>query len=254
MANTTLQQALARFGVVTVMEPTFQKLDLDGQPDGVPFTLDTLRISNFTEEGPRKTAKGGLNAEVVMRYGKTARLEMEDVVGRIEVIQGLFNARWIGDDVEVNGEAQTLEIGDDVVLVQQGGYKSIRLETDVASVWTLVDEADYRILGSNIVLDTPVSGSAADYRVVYIYGETLAVTDSFSGYYSVSGRTFVVDQQTGERDYVNIFVHKFLPDGLLNLTMESEGDFGVFNIAGELFTNDCGVFYEFTKGTQPAGC
>ena len=81
-----LQTMLARFGFVTVMKPTFYEVGT-----GTPlFTIDSLRISNITQEGPSKTVKGGLYANTQMRYGKAMRLEMEDVVGRIEVLERLM--------------------------------------------------------------------------------------------------------------------------------------------------------------------
>lgn len=252
MANTTLQAALARFGIVTVLEPTFQKLDINGDPIGTPFTLDTLRISNFTEEGPRKTAKGGLNAETIFRFGKTARLEMEDVVGRIEVLEGLFNARL----TEAGANATKIETF--IAVEDQKVFELSKTAVALTSITVNTIAATGQVLDPSNKYVTITNNLTAGDVVVVTYThatfDTLAITDSFAGYFSISGRTFVVDQITGARDYINIFVHKFLPDGLLNLTMESEGDFGVFNIAGELFTNDCGVFYELTKGDQPQGC
>ena len=85
----SLRQALDRFGFVTVFNPTFKT------QDGQSFTIDSLRISNLTQEGPTKTIKGGLYANTQMRYGKTVRLEMEDVVGRIDVLQHLMGANII---------------------------------------------------------------------------------------------------------------------------------------------------------------
>ena len=40
---------------------------------------------------------------------------------------------------------------------------------------------------------------------------------------------------------------KFLPDGVFEMTMESEGDLGMISIAGELFANDCGEFFTVTR-------
>ena len=185
----TIELILTKFGVVTVMEAKFfpanEVLEFtNGVVTNTPlFELDTLSISNFTQEGPVKMSKGGLNAEVVFRFGKTARLEMEDVVGRIEALKHLMGVR-------------------------EG-------------------------------LDGP-TGPVNKYFV----------TDRFSGYYQIVGRTFVVNEGTGAREYVNFIVNKFLPDSLFNLSMEAEGDLAVFNLAGEIFTNDCGVFYEITKGGQ----
>jgi hypothetical protein len=177
----TIDQILAKFGVVTVMEAEFFPATATTLTAGTGlFTLDTLSISNLTQEGPVKMSKGGLNAEVVLRYGKTARLEMEDVVGRIEALKHLMGVR--ADDN-----------------------------------------------------DEPTK---------------YFITDRFGGYYKIKGRTFVVNVDTGAREYVDIVINKFLPDSLFNLSMEAEGDLAVFNLAGEIFTDDCGIFYYIGAGAQ----
>ncbi len=178
----SLATTLARFTVVTVMEPTFSPI-VNGTADtSKSFVLDSLSISNYTEEGPRKTARGGLNARVVSRFGKTARLEMEDVIGRLSVLEGLFNA-----------QAQTVTTG---------------VAPDQVTTITALD-----------------------------------MVDTFSGYFQIVGKTFIVDDKTGDRKWIELTFHNFLPDGLFSLTMEAEGDFGLFNIGGELFTNEDGAFF-----------
>ena len=111
---------LKRFGFVTVIEPKFYELK-KANGDNITYqmikdditqfnlaekavpksgvllypakvALDSLRVSNITQEGPTKSAKGGLHAKTQMRYGKTMRLEMEDVVGRIDVLENLMGA------------------------------------------------------------------------------------------------------------------------------------------------------------------
>ena len=52
-------------------------------------TLDTLKISNISIEGPSKTINGGQYANPIIKFGKTARLEMQDALGRIDAIDAL---------------------------------------------------------------------------------------------------------------------------------------------------------------------
>lgn len=52
-------------------------------------TLDTLKISNISIEGPSKTVSGGQYANPIIKFGKTARLEMQDALGRIDAIDAL---------------------------------------------------------------------------------------------------------------------------------------------------------------------
>ena len=53
------------------------------------FTLDTLKISNITIEGPSKTIYGGRYNDPLIRWGKTARLEIQDALGHIDAIDAL---------------------------------------------------------------------------------------------------------------------------------------------------------------------
>jgi hypothetical protein len=261
----TIEQILTKFGVVTVMEAKFFPADvvLTFDANGAVqnqelFELDTLSISNFTQEGPVKMSKGGLNAEVVFRYGKTARLEMEDVVGRIEALKHLMGVRAIDTEATINktvtekfiaAEDQTefvlanaIEAGQDIddVIVKVNG--------EVATTGFTI-ETNRRIIEATA---TFANGDLVEITYLFTGANTpgYLVTDRFSGYYQIVGRTFVVNEGTGAREYVNFIVNKFLPDSLFNLSMEAEGDLAVFNLAGEIFTNDCGIFYEITKGGQ----
>lgn len=51
--------------------------------------LDTLKTSNITQEGPNKTVTGGQNASPLLKFGKTARLEMQDALGNAEALEAL---------------------------------------------------------------------------------------------------------------------------------------------------------------------
>ena len=51
--------------------------------------LDTLKIANVSQEGPSKTITGGQFSNPLVKFGKTARLEMQDALGRAEAIEAL---------------------------------------------------------------------------------------------------------------------------------------------------------------------
>lgn len=51
--------------------------------------LKYLKTSNATQEGPTKTITGGQNASTLVKYGKTARLEMQDALGNAEALEAL---------------------------------------------------------------------------------------------------------------------------------------------------------------------
>lgn len=69
-------------------------------------TIDTLKVANVTQEGPTKTVTGGQYVNPLIKFGKTARLEMQDALGRIEAIEALGGgvAEWTG---ESNSKAYT---------------------------------------------------------------------------------------------------------------------------------------------------
>ena len=123
-------QMMQRFGVVTVMnvrvyewsdvEDWFNSEDLS-----TPYvayqdinaltplcTLDTLKISNISIEGPSKTLSGGQYANPIIKFGKTARLEMQDALGHIDAIDALCGgiAERTGG---IDGDYIGLHIGED---------------------------------------------------------------------------------------------------------------------------------------------
>ena len=138
--------------------------------------IECLTISNISQEGPRKEARAGREAKPCIRYGKTMRLEMEDVVMRAAMLEAFFGAT--------------------------------------------VD---------NVV--TPTS---------------LAFTDKFAGQLKIVGTTYIVDKSTGERQEATITFNNFLPDSVLDITMEAEGDIGMISLAGELFADDSGNYFTIT--------
>ena len=60
----------------------------------------------------------------------------------------------------------------------------------------------------------------------------LSVTDKFPGAFAIEGDTFFIDQKTGDKVDVKIFIPQFLPDALLTLTQDAEGDAAVFDLNG----------------------
>ena len=110
---------LERFGVVTVMNAKVYNIDNafkfeENNVDGIlqhyltqtPLCrLDTLKVANATQEGPTKTVTGGQYANPLIKYGKTARLEMQDALGNAEAIEALCGGR-----VEYSDSALTTRI------------------------------------------------------------------------------------------------------------------------------------------------
>ena len=76
-------------------------------------TIDTLKIANAPQEGPSKTVTGGQFSNPLIKFGKSARLEMQDALGRAEAIEALG-----GGVVEYKGNTDkitALHFGEDFV-------------------------------------------------------------------------------------------------------------------------------------------
>lgn len=65
-------------------------------------TLDTLKVANVTQEGPNKTVTGGQYSNPLIKFGKSARLEMQDALGRATAIEALGGATVGYDAAEGN--------------------------------------------------------------------------------------------------------------------------------------------------------
>ena len=89
------------FGIVTVMNAEiYNALDVDTYKTKTAYQiiaeatdplckLDTLKIANVTQEGPTKTITGGQFSNPLVKFGKSARLEMQDALGNSKAIEAL---------------------------------------------------------------------------------------------------------------------------------------------------------------------
>lgn len=110
-AGADFQQMIQRFGVVTVMnarvyetsnfnvnDPDEDNCWAEMQADAIlqdllatkPLCrLDTLKIANITQEGPTKTVTGGQYSNPLIKFGKSARCEMQDALGSAQALDAL---------------------------------------------------------------------------------------------------------------------------------------------------------------------
>ena len=105
-----IRAMLRKFGVVTVMdveayeakrwaknEDKYVKGEWDAKAtlaQAPVFTLDTLKIANINQEGPTKTITGGQNADTLLKYGKTLTMEMQDALGRYDVLEQIYGVNF----------------------------------------------------------------------------------------------------------------------------------------------------------------
>ena len=151
--------------------------------------LDSLTMSNITQEGPVKETRGGIASEPIIRFRKTVRLEMEDVVVTPTALRALF--------------------------------------------------------GANVTTETVTDGNETRQAVT-----GFGITDTFAKMISLRGKTFVIERATGERRWIDVTFNRFLPDSVLDMMMEAEGDLGVVNVAGELFPDACGNYFTVGRITS----
>lgn len=101
-SNATFDSMIQRFGVVTVMNAKVYDVVYNGTtPKTVDeilamypeekalATLDTLKIANVSQDGPDKTVTGGQYSNPLIKFGKSARLEMQDALGNNEALDAL---------------------------------------------------------------------------------------------------------------------------------------------------------------------
>jgi hypothetical protein len=58
------------------------------------FHLDTLKIANINQEGPTKTITGGQNADTLLKYGKTVTIEMQEALGKYDVLEHIYGINY----------------------------------------------------------------------------------------------------------------------------------------------------------------
>ena len=63
--------------------------NIETEDEGLLCSLDTLKIANITTEGPTKTVNGGQYSNPLIKFGKSARLEMQDALGNNKALDAL---------------------------------------------------------------------------------------------------------------------------------------------------------------------
>ena len=101
-SNASFNSMNQRFGVVTVMNAKVYDVVYNGTTPATVdeilamypeekalATLDTLKIANVSQDGPDKTVTGGQYSNPLIKFGKSARLEMQDALGNNEALDAL---------------------------------------------------------------------------------------------------------------------------------------------------------------------
>ena len=157
-SSAMFDQMIRRFGVVTVMNAHVYDYDstkivstkkadenikqyvtyADGQytwnttDNGFRCSLDSLKIANVSQEGPTKTVTGGQYANPLIKFGKTARLEMQDALGNAVAIEALCGGLVEGSSLDGLVGEHTAADTDDI--------GALHIGTDFAGPKTIIGE------------------------------------------------------------------------------------------------------------------
>lgn len=180
-----LQNMLDYFGFVTVMNAHVIKLNSNtvygGKLTVNSFNnncicgLDTLKISNITESGPKKEFKAGVFSIPVARQGKEVKIEIKDALGSVKKLKTFFN------------------------------------------------------------LKSPTNGTDTDEEILYS-------DNSFAEPIAITGEMKIANTK-GQIETIYLFIPFLLPQSQLTITQDAEGEFGVFDLSGQLYP----VFLEEEK-------
>ena len=77
--------------------------------------LETLKVANVTMEGPTKTVTGGQFSNPLIKFGKSARLEMQDALGNGMAIAALCGGIAESEEFSAGPEIKALHFGEDFV-------------------------------------------------------------------------------------------------------------------------------------------
>lgn len=154
-SSAAFNDMIGRFGVVTVMNAkVYDTAKLAGNKtiaeyfegvtaydiskiysaesnDAFICSLDTLKTANVTVDGPDKTITGGQYSNPLIKFGKTARLEIQDALGNSAALEALCGGiqEWKEDTTKTMvgvhfgedfGGAKTI-IGDSFFIDQKTG-------------------------------------------------------------------------------------------------------------------------------------
>ena len=227
-----------KFGVVTVIDAIL----FDRASGEAILELDTLKMANITAEAEEKEIRGGQAATqlIIYNYAKTATMEMQDALASLSSLEYLFGADVIKDDATVKHIKANLAVDSQGVIAFPAGVN------DPDLIWpqtiTVTDGVAREVLDmpSATIPDVTVAGLKGKTVTVYYQVEgtlgsqsiTLA-SDSFTANVKLVGKTFVIDQRTGQRKAAELIIHNFKLDPTFELMFDSEGEASVFDFSGQ---------------------
>ena len=133
-------------------------------------TLNTLKVSNITAEGPSLTITGGKNDDVLLKRGKKYRAEIQDALGSFAALQ----AFGMGAYDATEGFKVTTEFGDELTIVGDGYLINKDDGKEVIVEFIIPRFIPDSIVNINL-------SSSGDATVFDLNGDILSVKDSTAG-------------------------------------------------------------------------
>lgn len=218
------------FGIVTVMNAKVYNSQYSGTEDtkltpkeviekyaGEEICeLKTLKVANVTQEGPNKTVTGGQYSNPLIKFGKSARLEMQDALGNAQAIEALGGAT-IGYQAD-KSTISALHFGEEF-----SGPKTIIGDS------FFIDQKSGRQIPVNIIFYNFLPDSIfnltqdaeGDATVFDMNGDLMTTTvelEDFAGNKINSGLFYSIVAKEAQ---VNAFTTKVGTDGKMTITAES---------------------------------
>lgn len=85
--------------------------------DKLLCTIDHLQVATLSTDGPSIEIQGGKFNNKLIKYGKTARCEMTDALGQMDVLVNLGGAEYLDEAAPGKGIVVTDKFGSPVVMV-----------------------------------------------------------------------------------------------------------------------------------------
>lgn len=237
--------------------------------------LETLKTATATTEGPTKTITGGQYANVLFKYGKTARLEIQDALGNAQALAAMtgsviedFDASNSGfENPESNNYQKLVDgidtgvvhfgsvfagpktiIGDTFFIDQKSGaqvaLKVIFYQFNPDSTFTLTQDAE----GDATVFD--MNGDLLTTDITVGVNGTYAGDEKVGTFYSIVPSVFTEDEIKEEVD--NTDANVVISDGNITYTLPSGADEGNYSV--RVVSTDDGIktTVEYPYASKPS--
>jgi hypothetical protein len=262
-AQNILDHNLGKFGIVTVIDAEMYSLAdrRNAQGDivvkaGEPIlALDTLKIANISSESSMKEVRGGQSATqlIIYDFARTINLEVQDALASMASLQYLLGSELTESGVQKHFRTTitagasgalvlpNIQVADGTVLTlieKNAAGEPVASETITVEIGTNVT---YTSPDSTIVTTELDDLDSDENDIFEIFGLALAANgsteltlraDSFSENVKLVGKTFLVDQASGQRRAAELIIHNFHLSPTFTLAFDSEGDAGVFDFSG----------------------